>query len=365
MNEETTRMNPKKIKEILDRYVVGQEDAKKTLSVALYNHVKRTTLMQKYKNANQPVPKVDKSNVILIGPSGCGKTHLVKTLAKIYKAPCCICDATCLTEAGYVGSDVETVLTKLYTEANGDIEKAERGIVFIDEIDKKASKFRRNTSITRDVSGEGVQQALLKLIEGNEVEFQPNNTRLHPDQPTLKMKTDNILFIFSGAFPEIEKIIEKRINPGHKKQIKINGVNEHTKDKKLTYNDLISSVTSEDLKEYGLIPEFVGRIPVICNTKQLTKEELCKVLTDPQDSIIKQYKILLKENDNVELNFEQPALEKIAEHAIKAKTGARSLRSELEDILLEPMYNIEQNQKITITEKEVENYYKKTENISA
>lgn len=358
-------MNPKKIKEILDRYVIGQDDAKKTLAVALYNHVKRTQLIQRFKEAGKQPPNIEKSNVILIGPSGCGKTHLVKTLAKIYKAPCCICDATCLTEAGYVGSDVETVLSKLYEQAKGNIEEAERGIIFIDEIDKKASKYRRNTSITRDVSGEGVQQALLKLIEGNEVEFQPGNERKHPDKPRMKMRTDNILFIFSGAFPGIEQIIQKRINPGAKKTITINGVTEHNEDKKFDYNQLISSVTSEDLKEYGLIPEFVGRVPVICNTKQLTKEELCKVLTEPQDAIIKQYQLLLKENDNVKLDFEQTALEEIAEHALKAKTGARSLRSELESILLEPMYNIEKNQKITITQEQIKEYYQKIEKIPA
>lgn len=365
MKEKSTKMNPKKIKEILDRYVIGQDEAKKTLSVALYNHVKRTQLIQKYKDAGKEPPKIDKSNVILIGPSGCGKTHLVKTLAKIYKAPCCICDATCLTEAGYVGSDVETVLAKLYDAANGNIEEAQRGIVFIDEIDKKASKYRRNTSITRDVSGEGVQQALLKLIEGNEVEFQPGNIRKHPKQETIKIKTDNILFIFSGAFPDIEKIIQKRLNHGEQKKISINGISEHNHNKKFTYNQLISAVTSDDLREYGLIPEFVGRVPIICNTKQLTKEELCKVLTEPQDSIIKQYKLLFKENDNVDLKFDQTALEEIAEHAIKEKTGARSLRSELEGILLEPMYNINENQEITITRDKVKEYYQKTEKIPA
>lgn len=351
--------SPKKIKEILDTYVVGQEKAKKTLSVALYNHAKRTAIINKCKDQNTEPPVIDKSNVILIGPSGCGKTHLVKTLAKIYNVPCCICDATCLTESGYVGYDVETVLGKLYEAANGNIELAQNGIIFIDEIDKKAAKYERNTSITRDVSGEGVQQALLKLIEGNEVEFQPGK-RMHPDKPNLKMKTDNILFIFSGAFPGIENIIRTRITHGTEKQIRINGIADKTETKDYTYNDLICHTTSEDLIEYGLIPEFVGRIPVICNTKQLTKEELCKVLTEPKDAIIRQYQFLMKERDNVDLEFTKEALELIAEYALKAKTGARSLRSAIEGIMLEPMYNIGENEKVTITPDLIKKYFDQT-----
>lgn len=363
----TQKITPKKIKEILDRYVIGQESAKKTLAVALYNHVKRNNIIEKIKHnpeMRNKIGTIDKSNVIIVGPSGCGKTHLVKSLSKIYKAPCCVYDATCLTEAGYVGTDVETVLSKLYEAADGNMELAERGIVFIDEIDKKASKYKRNTSITRDVSGEGVQQAFLKMIEGNEVEFQPGRKRMHPEQETLKMRTDNILFIFSGAFPGIEDIVKKRICPNQKKQVRINGVKETEKPKELSYNELIDKITSEDLKEYGLIPEFVGRIPVICNTKQLTKEELCKVLTEPKDAIVKQYQALFAE-DGTKLIFETEALEEIAKHAIKNKTGARSLRSELEGILLEPMYENTGKPEIKITKEQIREFYNKTDKQTA
>jgi len=351
-------LKPKNIKRKLDEYVIGQESAKKTLSVAIYNHVKRLNMLQR-----EPGLELDKSNVILVGPSGCGKTHLIKNLAKLFKLPYCICDATSMTESGYVGADVETVLQKLYYAAGEDVQLAERGIVFIDEIDKKAGKNRTNSSITRDVSGEGVQQALLKLIEGNEVDVQLTGERRNPYSDTVTINTSNILFIVSGAFPGIEEIIRRRLNAGGKQNtIQLHGIRENDEAnevEELTYNQLIQQLKAEDLQEFGLIPEFVGRIPVICAVNQLSADELCRILTEPKNAIIKQYQLLLKE-DGVDLRFTKEALKTIAEQAIVNKTGARSLRGQLEQLLLEPMFNLEEGtEKLTITKRDVDTFYKR------
>lgn len=351
-------LRPKEIKKKLDEYVIGQDNAKKTLAVAMYNHVKRLKMLER-----NPDLELDKSNVILVGPSGCGKTHLIKNLAKLFNLPYCICDATSMTESGYVGADVETVLQKLYFAANEDIKLAERGIVFIDEIDKKAGKNRTNTSITRDVSGEGVQQALLKLIEGNSVDVQLTGERRNPYSDTVSIDTSNILFIVSGAFPGIEEIIRRRLNAGgHSNTIALHGVKETDQGQaveEMSYNELIQQLRAQDLQEFGLIPEFVGRIPVICAVNQLSVDELCRILTEPKNAIIKQYQLLLAE-DGVELRFTKDALKTIAEQAIINKTGARSLRGQLEQILLEPMFNLEPGvTKLTIGKRDVDNYYKK------
>lgn len=348
------RLNPKKIKEKLDEYIIGQDQAKKVLSVALYNHLKRIYINEKY-----PELKIDKSNIIIAGQSGSGKTYLIKTLAKMLDIPYCICDATSMTESGYVGADVETVLQKLYYAANGNIRLAEKGIVFIDEIDKKATKGIENTSITRDVSGEGVQQALLKLIEGNKIDVQLTGQRKNPYAETFTINTENILFIFSGAFPGIEKIIEKRLTKNTQNSIKINGVNNGSpfSNQKANYNKLIPFLSCKDLQQYGLIPELIGRIPIICPVNQLTEEEMLKILIEPKNSIISQYKLLF-ELDGINLNIEENALRIIAKRAIKEKTGARNLRSELEGLMLEAMYNIKDIKgTLTITEKYVKDYY--------
>ena len=343
----SNNINPHEIKNFLDQYVIGQDEAKKVLSVAIFNHIQRLQLKIAY-----PDLVLDKSNVIIVGPSGCGKTHIIKTLAKLYNLPYCICDATSLTESGYVGADVETVLQKLYYASGENIELAEKGIVFIDEIDKKASKNKINTSITRDVSGEGVQQALLKLIEGNEIEVQLSGERRHPYTETITMNTENILFIMSGAFPGIEKMIEKRVFKTKTKQVIINGTATANR-KERNYNEVIPYIEAEDLQNFGLIPEFVGRLPIITYVKKLTEKQLCDILTEPKNSIISQYQTIFEVN-NKKLEFQKDALETIANIAIKTNTGARNLRSLLEKILLEPMYNIYDNKKsVKITKENV------------
>lgn len=350
------KINPKEIKKYLDRYIVGQDQAKKVLSVAIFNHIQRLQLKTAY-----PDLVLDKSNVLIIGPSGSGKTHLIKTLAKLFNLPYCICDATSLTESGYVGADVETVLQKLYYASNGNISLAEKGIVFIDEIDKKASKNKINTSITRDVSGEGVQQALLKLIEGNNIEVQLSGERRHPYNETVTINTENILFIMSGAFPGIDKIIEKRIFKSDKNRVKINGIKVTSTNEK-NYNELIKYINAEDVQNFGLIPEFIGRLPVITYVNKLTEEELCRILTEPKNSIVSQYQTIFESN-NKKLEFQEEALKEIAKIALKTNTGARNLRSLLEGILLEPMYNIcDNNLKIEISENDVKKYYLKHQN---
>ncbi len=333
---------PHKIKASLDEYVVGQEYAKKVISVAVYNHYKRVAT-----NTMDNI-EIEKSNMLMIGPTGCGKTYLVKTLARLLDVPLAIADATSLTEAGYIGDDIESVVSKLLAAADNDVEKAERGIIFIDEIDKIAKKKNTNT---RDVSGESVQQGMLKLLEGAEVEVPVGANSKNAMVPLATVNTRNILFICGGAFPELEDIIKERLT----KTASI-GFNSELKDKYDNDKNILSKVTVEDIRKFGMIPEFIGRLPIIFTLEGLSKEMMVKILKEPKNAILKQYQKLL-ELDEVKLEFTDEALEAIAEKAMKRDTGARALRSIIEEFMLDIMYEIPKDDNIgevTITEAYIE-----------
>ena len=333
---------PHKIKASLDEYVVGQEHAKKVISVAVYNHYKRVT------TGTMDDIEIEKSNMLMIGPTGCGKTYLVKTLARLLDVPLAIADATSLTEAGYIGDDIESVVSKLLAAADNDVEKAERGIIFIDEIDKIAKK--KNTT-SRDVSGESVQQGMLKLLEGAEVEVPVGANSKNAMVPLATINTRNILFICGGAFPDLTDIIKERLT----KQSSM-GFNAQLKDQYDDDKNLLSKVTVEDIRKFGMIPEFIGRLPIIFTLEGLSKEMMVKILKEPKNAILKQYQKLL-ELDEVQLSFTDEALEAIAEKAMERETGARALRSIIEDFMLDIMYEIPKDDnigRVTITREYIE-----------
>ncbi len=328
---------PKEIKEYLDQYIIGQDDAKRYMSVAVYNHYKRLALADKGESEGSDNVEIEKSNIIMVGSTGTGKTLLARTIAKLLDVPFTIVDATVFTEAGYVGEDVESILSRLLQVADFDVERAQRGIVFIDEIDKIARKAD-NPSITRDVSGEGVQQSLLKLLEGSMVNVPPKGGRKHPDQDYVHIDTRNILFICGGAFDGIEKRIAQRLN-AHTV-----GYNSVQNAKKIDPKNLMKYIEPQDLKSFGLIPEIIGRLPVLTYLNPLDKEALARILVEPKNSIIKQYTKLLK-MDDVELTFTPDALDYIVDKAVEFKLGARGLRSIVESIMMDAMFEMPSSSK--------------------
>ena len=334
---------PKEIKDILDQYVIGQDRAKKTLSVAVYNHYKRV-------NSDMKIDDVElqKSNIMLVGPTGCGKTLMAQTLARILDVPFAITDATSLTEAGYVGEDVENILLKLIQAADYDVEKAEKGIIYIDEIDKIARKSE-NPSITRDVSGEGVQQALLKILEGTVASVPPQGGRKHPHQDFIQIDTTNILFIAGGAYDGLDKVIKNRMDS----KVMGFGADIQTSEESENIGDTLKHILPQDLLHYGLIPEFIGRMPIIATLDQLEVEDLIEILTEPRNALVKQYEKFF-EMDDVELEFTHDALKSISEKALSRGTGARGLRAVVEESILEIMYDLPSDNditKCTITEE--------------
>ena len=326
---------PKELLATLDEYVVGQDRAKRALAVAVYNHYKRVSFAE---SRNEEDVDLQKSNILMIGPTGSGKTFLAQTLAKTLDVPCAIADATSLTEAGYVGEDVENILLQLIQAADFNIERAEHGIIYVDEIDKIAKKGE-NVSITRDVSGEGVQQALLKIIEGTVASVPPQGGRKHPNQEMIQIDTKNILFIVGGAFDGIEDIVKKRLG---EKVIGF-GQNNRKIDENASY---MQEIISEDIQKFGLIPEFIGRLPVVAALEQLTADDLVRILTEPRNALVKQYQTLLS-YDGVELEFDKDALQAIANKAIERKTGARGLRSIIEETMMDIMFEIPSQEEVT------------------